>query len=175
MYRLLEALSQEFERVAGRAEDVLDEAAPDRADDMLPDWERITRATACSDGGSIEVRRAAVIERLRGRVPSYPALAEVITDMGYTPAFTAWAPFVAGRSTAGDPLTNDEWQHTVGIWHEVGAEADDAALECTVEDLMHLHVLPIFPDWLELSGGVRAIELGEFILQTHGRVHLTPA
>lgn len=165
LHRVLEAIAQEFDRLEGRAADLVREAVPSGADELLPEWEDLTQSTRCVEGASLDARRAAVGARLVGESPSYPRIESVIESMGYSPLFEAWAPFVAGGSAAGDALTNDEWQHSIGITVSTRTPEDDAALRCIVDDELHLHVLAV---WTFESGGSLLTEGGAELLTESG-------
>jgi len=142
---LLEAIACEFDRLEARAADLLRESVPSDADERLPDWEAITDAARCVSGASLVARRGAVIARLNPETPTEAALIRAIEGMGYaSPDLDYFQAFQVGRSTVGDPLTNDEWQHAVQITVSSISAEDDAALECVVFDLLHLHIIPFF-------------------------------
>lgn len=142
---LLEAIACEFERIEARAADLLRESVPTDATELLPDWEAITDATRCVTGASLAARRGAVVARLNPETPTEAVLVQAIEGMGYvTPDLVYVQPFQVGRSTVGDALSNDEWQHSVQITVSSISPEDDAALECVVHDLLHLHILAFF-------------------------------
>jgi hypothetical protein len=60
LLKVLEASAEELARVHGRAEDLLREADPRTATELLPDFERELRLTAV---GTLEERRARVVAR----------------------------------------------------------------------------------------------------------------
>lgn len=145
LHKLLEAIAQEFDRLEARANDLLREAVPTGADELLPEWEAITDATRCVEGASIEARRAGVVSRLLSGTPTEALTVSTIEGMGYpTPTITYWSPFVVGGSEVGDALSNDEWQHAIGIATVTRTPEDDAALRCVVDDLQHLHVIVVW-------------------------------
>jgi uncharacterized protein YmfQ (DUF2313 family) len=157
LHDYLVAISREYDRLEARTEDLLRESTPEGADELLPEWEELTGATGCSTAGSLELRREAVIARLRGGAPTWDALRDLAEGAGYGVEFETWRPFVAGGSQVGDSLTNDEWQHAAGIRFESLGEDNDAAFQCTVSDLLHAHVVPVYvddADWLMLSTGL---------------------
>lgn len=167
MHQLLTAIAAEYDRIdaAGRA--LAREMVPSDALDLLEDWEEATGATQCVRGASVEARRAAVVSRLRGGPLTYDMLERLIEDMGYTPILEHWQPFMVGRSTVGDALTNDEWQHSVGIRVSTRNPEDDAALRCVIEDAVHAHILPA---WDFEAEGPLLTEDGEELLTEDGEV-----
>lgn len=145
LHDLMTAIAAEFDRIdqAGRA--LLLETVPGTLTDLLPEWEALTQADECGGvGASIEARRAAVVARIMGGSPTEQAVEAVIEGAGYAPTFEYWAPFRVGGSTVGDPLTNDEWQHAIGVDVVQRSPTDDAALECVVEHMQHAHVVVVW-------------------------------
>ncbi len=165
LHGYLEAIAQEFDRLETRAADLVREAVPSGADELLEDWERVTGANECTEGASIEARRAGVAARLSGGVPTYPRLEEVVESLGYEPTLEHWAPCTCGTSAVGDALTNDEWQHAVGIEVFTHTPEDDAALRCVVDDELHLHVIPV---WTFTAFGTLLTEDGLELLTEDG-------
>lgn len=163
---LHEAIAAEFDRVEARVADFLREITPSSSSELLPEWEEITDATRCVQGASLEARREGVISRLVGEAPTEALTVETIEAMGYaSPELTSWLPFQVGRSAAGDALTNDEWQHSLGIGVDTKTPEDDAALVCVVDDLQHLHVKIV---WEFTAVGALLTEDGDVLLTEDG-------
>lgn len=106
--KLLAALAEEFARVEGRADDVINESDPRSALELLADWERVCGLPdACSAelGTTLQERRAAVVAKLTGMGGTskayFLALAEA---MGYAIEIDEFRPFVAGHGRCGDLL-----------------------------------------------------------------------
>lgn len=106
--KLLDALAAEFARVDARGWQLIDEADPRSALELLGDWERVCGLPdACTAelATTLQERRAAVVDRLTavgGASKDYfIALAEA---MGYAIEIDEYRPFVAGLSRCGDVL-----------------------------------------------------------------------
>ena len=109
--RFLMALAEEFARVDDRAGDLVEEADPRTAVEMLPDWERVAGLPdVCSElGEPLQVRRAAVAAKLAslgGQHPGY--YVEVARALGYEIAVTEFRPFTVGQAV-GQPLQGRDW------------------------------------------------------------------
>lgn len=95
-------------RAHKRAEDVLREARPRSALEMLADWERVAGLPdPCSAGivTTLQERRDAVVARLTatgGQSRAY--FAQIIDALGYTAEISEHRPFICGRSRVGDVL-----------------------------------------------------------------------
>ena len=158
---LLAGLAKEFFNVDKRTEDLLREADPSRALEMLADWERAVGLPDPCTGplNTLAARRAAVVARLRSQGGQsrafFIALAETL---GYSITITEYKPFVAG-SNAGETLSNGDWKHA---WKVTAPEttvrkfrAGDGAgerlarwgnqeLECAIERAKPAHTQVIF-------------------------------
>ena len=144
----MEAIAAEFDRLEARAADLLRESIPTGADELLEEWVTLTRANDCLVVGvSLEAQQQAAAARFISETPTLALVRETIEAQGYSPEFFFFTPFRAGHSAAGDPLTNDAWQHTLGIRVTPRAPADDEALACLVQGLVQSHVFVLF-EWV---------------------------
>ncbi len=117
--RLLTAWADELARVDGRAADLVEEADPRTTAELLADWERVAGLPdACVEAlagtQTTAQRRAALVAKLTtigGQSAAY--YIALAASLGYAITVTEFAPFQAGHSAAGDPITNDEW---VYVW-----------------------------------------------------------
>lgn len=138
--KLLEACAVEPARVHERTLDLLDEADPSTATELLTEWEDLLGLPdECSSPTTLEGRRAASVGRLVGTgghsQTDYEALA---ATLGYSITVTHRAPFRAGRSAAGDALSNDPWAHHVDI-QAVPSGPLDAVLACALRRQLRKH------------------------------------
>ncbi|MHC1701810.1 MAG: YmfQ family protein [Humidesulfovibrio sp.] len=117
--RLLDGLAEEPARVDAAAHALLTELDPQQALELLEAWERMCGLPdGCSQPGeTIAERREAVVLRLSaqgGQTPAY--FAEVATLLaGAMCTVREYRPFRAGRSSAGDPLSNGDWPHAFTV------------------------------------------------------------
>lgn len=139
--------------------------------EMLLDWERVVGPDLCrQDGATMAERRAAVVAKLAATGGQsrayYTALA---ASFGYTITIVEYRPFRAGRSAAGDALTNDgdgdptdetAWTHWwtvqthsgsvtyfsagIGAAGEPLARFGDDLLECIINRYKPAHTNVIF-------------------------------
>jgi uncharacterized protein YmfQ (DUF2313 family) len=161
--RLLLALAGELARLDGRADDLVDEADPRTALEMLADWERVCGLPgACSqDIETIQDRRRACHMALAaqgGQSALY--YIDMAAALGVVVTVKEFRPFRAGAAVAGDPLTNGDWIYawsvrapatTVQYFQAGGNAAGDAlanwgneALECRLSRLAPAHTILIF-------------------------------
>lgn len=109
---LIAALAQEFARVDGRSQALIDETDPRSVSELLADWEAFAGLPDACTGSLSTVggRRGALLSRLTargGQSQSYfVALAE---QLGYTVTITEYRPPYAGLATVGDALTYGDW------------------------------------------------------------------
>lgn len=155
--RVLAVIADALARVDARGDALLREADPRRAVELLADWERVTGIRADEELTQQE-RRGEVVSRLvttGGQSRTY--FIELARALGYEVTITEFRPFRAGRSVAGDALTNGPWRHTwrvnappVTIWpFRAGAGAageplrvwGNERLESTIERYAPAHTL----------------------------------
>lgn len=160
---LLLALADELTRVDGRADDLMDEADPRTALEMLADWERVCGlpSDCAQDAETIQARRQACALTLAAQggqnIAYFVALAETL---GVTASVQEFRPFRAGAASAGDALTNGDWmfawvlrspETTVQTFEAGGNSAGDALatwgnalFECRMSRLAPAHTILIF-------------------------------
>lgn len=106
--KLLDALAQELARVDGRSEDLLREALPGAALELLTEWEALVGLPdACSAelATTITERRQNVVSRLTERGGCSRAwFIAFAAKLGYTVEIDEFRPFVTGLSRCGDVL-----------------------------------------------------------------------
>lgn len=110
---LIEGLADEFARVDGRADDLVDEADPRTALELLPDWERVAGLPDACVGvpDTIGERRVAVankIAQLGGQ--SIPFFTAICNRLGYDVEIGEFTSCDAGFG-AGAELCGDDWRH----------------------------------------------------------------
>lgn len=115
--RLLGGLAEEFARIDGRALALLDEADPQTALELLPDWERVAGLPdPCSPIPIItRERQTAVARKIAGIGGQTPAFfTDLAAKAGLEVAIDEFAPFAIG-SVAGAQLFSDEWRHVFQV------------------------------------------------------------
>lgn len=126
--RTLAALAEELARVDARALDLLDEADPRTAYELLPDWEKTCGLPdACAGlGASLQERRAAVVARVTHRGGQSPAYFQgLAASLGYAATVSEHQPFRAGQGRAGDPVYGPDW---IFAWRVTTAQTAPRAL-----------------------------------------------
>lgn len=116
MDSLLDALSLELARIDVRGDRLVTEANPAHSSELLGDWERVAGLPdKCA--GTLETtqqgRRNALVAKLSstgGQSVKY--FVAVAAALGYAVTIEQFRPFRAGRSTAGDAITNGPWALT---------------------------------------------------------------
>ncbi len=104
----LRAQADGLARVDDRAVDLVNEADPRGAFELLADWERVTSLPdSCSAGinTTLQERRAAVVARWTatgGQSIGY--FGDLIAGLGYSAIIEQFRPFICGRSRCGDRL-----------------------------------------------------------------------
>lgn len=160
---LLEALGVEFQRVDGRVQNMLEEAYPLTASELLTDWERLVGLPEECEGlaETIQRRREAVDNKLStigGQSPGY--YISVAARLGYEITITEFNPFRVGEDAAGDPLYGEDWAYAwqvnapeesvkyfaagEGAAGEPLATWGNSLLECVISRLKPAHTIVIF-------------------------------
>lgn len=161
--KIAAACSKEFGRIEDRAMELLEECDPRTATETLDDWERVLalpdKCIADPDSLTVEQRRDAIVQKIVGRGgQSLAYYEEVAARIGYEVTASNYYPFVAG-SSAGDPLTNDDWR----FWFNINApstatyfvagsgsagdplvEYGEEVLECMINKLRPAHTEVLF-------------------------------
>lgn len=113
LHDLLDGMAIELARVDGRAIGLLSEALPSDTSEMLSDWERVAGLPDKCSGtleDTVQGRRAILLAKLAstgGQSAQY--FIDIAAALGYTITIEQFRPFRAGRSVAGDSLTNGDW------------------------------------------------------------------
>ena len=109
--QVLNGLGEELSRVEGRAEDLIIESIPSRADETLEEWEEdfnlpefgLSLAdTTAGRQANIKAKRIAVGQQNKGY------FIEIATALGYTTTITEFDKSLAGIATAGGYIATDE-------------------------------------------------------------------
>ncbi|MDH4319864.1 MAG: DUF2313 domain-containing protein [Desulfobulbaceae bacterium] len=162
---LLGGISEELARIDERAEDLLNEADPRTALELLEDWERVAGLPdSCSgDIDTMQERHEALEQRLTelgGQSRAY--FIAVAERLGYVITIEEFEPFICNDSECGDELCGDDtvrswWQVTVADAKIIDfvcgeSECGDAlgdidradTLECICNQLKPAHTQLIF-------------------------------
>lgn len=164
LHDLLDGMSIEFARLDARGFALPQEANPSTTSELLTDWERVAGLPDRCSGeleGTIQGRRNALLTKLSstgGQSAAY--FIGVAAALGYEVTITEFRPFRAGRSVAGDALTNGDWKfawqvnapETTVVDFRAGLSAAGEALqtwgagslECKIRQLSPAHTIPIF-------------------------------
>jgi len=116
LHDLLDGMSIELARVDSRGEALPIEANPSSTNELLPDWERVAGLPDKCSGvleETLQGRKSALLTKLTstgGQSPGY--FIQLAASLGYTVTIEEYRPFRAGRSSAGDLLTNGPWIFT---------------------------------------------------------------
>lgn len=111
-WQLATGLATEPWRLDGRAAALLVEADPNKADELLPEWEALLGLPdGCYPAAvTLEARRAAVVAKLTGLAAPTPAGLEALATLVGEPATILEAsPALAGVLRAGDPVPGEAW------------------------------------------------------------------
>jgi len=113
---LLDAMSQELARIDARIDRLPTEALPSTTSELLADWERVAGLPDSCSGllaDTMQARRNDLVSKLVSRGGQSPAyFIEIAAALGFEVKIEEFRPFQAGWSSAGDPLTNGDWQYT---------------------------------------------------------------
>jgi len=114
LWKLLQACALEFDRVEQRGKNLFDEVDPRTTSELLPEWERVTALPDETTGvdPTFQQRRSHVNQKLTlGGGQDRFFFERIAEAFGFTIQVSSYKRFQAGRSRAGDPLTNDLWDH----------------------------------------------------------------
>lgn len=145
---LLDALANEFGRVAESAAAMLADFFPDACVQSLPDWERLLGLPDCglALGTTVEERRAAVVAKLRRR--GNPTLvniqhqADAFGNGAVVSTSGTSDLFFVGSSTVGDtPVSNADAATQVNITYD--APQSDT-FECAMRHAVPVHLTITF-------------------------------
>lgn len=145
---LLSALSLEPARVHERALQLIEEADPRTATELLPDHERMVGIDqdACVQNATIAGRRAAVVAKRTADndgPSSTPRVTELAETTGYGIQIRKHFKPYTCVSPCNAPFYDEPWVHVWDVFAVPGG--DDALFECLIKDLEQLHeVLRIY-------------------------------
>lgn len=117
--KLIGAMAVEFARIDDQIQIGIIESDPARTEQLIDEWERLLGLPdSCSeDDATLEERRLQIVTKYTNVGGLSGQYYEFLTaQLGYPSTVTKWQPFLAGKSRAGDPLTNDfHFQFTAGM------------------------------------------------------------
>lgn len=146
--QVLDAWAGELNRLHDRAIDLLDEADPRTADEMLAAWERAVGLPDDCGGtpATDDERRALVWARLTARGGSTEAyFVELAARLGVEITVSYYQQFIVDYSDVGDPLYSDEWAHVWLVTAPASTSADlRTRLECLFGRARPAHTIPLF-------------------------------
>lgn len=115
LQRLLMAFGKSFARAHTRADDLDRETNPALAHEILERWEAVLGLPDKCSGAleaTLQGRRNAVVAKLFATGgQSVEFFQGVGLSLGFDVTISEFRPFRAGRSAAGDSLTNGDWVH----------------------------------------------------------------
>ena len=117
---LSKGVAYELARVEERGIDLKREADPNKTLELLPQWEALCGLPdeCTGEAPTLADRRNQVLQKLRNRGGAtqnesfFEALA---LNLGFVVNVETFRPFLAGKSVAGDALTNDPWKFWFGV------------------------------------------------------------
>lgn len=152
VYKLMEGIGVEPARVHQRVLDLLREAIPTTADELLGEWEALVGLPdACAPATTLAERRALVGARLvglGGHAPGdYEAVAEALLgDTLVSIEGEHFLPFTC-VSTCTDALYQDEWANVVRWNVTRTVDEEFPRLECEFNRRKRAHALFLY-EWL---------------------------
>lgn len=164
LHDLLDGMSLELARVDDRARALPQEVNPNTTLELLTDWERVAGLPDKCSGTleeTLQGRRNALLAKLTstgGQSADY--FIQLAASLGYAVTIEVFRPFRAGRSVAGDVLSNGAWAFAWRIHApdvtvipfraglSVAGERlrvwGSDTLECKIRQLAPAHTIPIF-------------------------------
>ncbi|MFC3716795.1 YmfQ family protein [Luteimonas soli] len=184
----LDAAAEEYARVHARADALVDESIPTSTNEMLVDWEGVAGLPDNCSGtlrDTLQGRRADLVSKLvssGGQSREY--YTRVAASLGFEVEIEEFKPFRAGRSVAGDRVSNGDWKFTwrvrsaeVTVTHfragrsaagEPIARWGNDALECRIQGVKPAHTQLQFAYGGLLGGGALLLEQGGPVLNQDG-------
>lgn len=163
---LLRGLGTELSRVEAKILQLLSEANPHEAVDLLPEWEEVCGLSGT--GLSDAQRRAAIIGKIMGRgglTKSY--IFNIAFLMGYRIEITEVHPALAGQLSAGDGAYSEEAAF-VFIVSVLNGDMSQEGLQFLI-DLVNnskpAHTVAYF-DFIDSRARVGIVRVGERILES---------
>jgi uncharacterized protein YmfQ (DUF2313 family) len=111
-------LAPTWSTLTARNNNLLIDAFPATAVELLPEWEStLNLPDPCAGlAPTIQQRQAQVVARFTSTGgQSVPYFTQYALSLGYTVTVTEFSPFRMGQSRMGDPLGSDAWAHTWAI------------------------------------------------------------
>ncbi len=146
--QLLDGAAPELARVHDRGQDLIEEADPRTADELLAAWERNVGLPDDCGGtpATDDERRALVHARLTARGGATEAyFVELAARLGVEITVSYYQQFLVDYSDVGDPLYSDEWPHVWLVTAPASTSSDlRARLECLFLRVRPAHTIPLF-------------------------------
>ncbi|AKM32460.1 phage tail protein [Pandoraea faecigallinarum] len=161
--KVLRGLSGVYAQNTARANNLLIDAFPGTAFELLPEWEQTLGLPDPCAGVSptVEARRAQVIARLAavgGQSIAY--FTQLAANLGYSITITQFSPFVFGQASFGDALNGPDWafawqvnapSYSIryfafdgSVFGEPFASWDNNVLQCEISAYAPAHTIPLF-------------------------------
>lgn len=122
--KLADGISQEFLRIEKRANELVIELDPTKANELLPDWEKLLGLPDSAFGTPVtnQERRNIVTLKISSRGgQSRKFFVDIIKKFGFDIEIKEHRPFRAGKSRSGHHIyTNTGWRHT---WTVIAKQA----------------------------------------------------
>lgn len=140
-------LAPTFNRHDQRAQNLLVDAFPATAVELLPEWEEsLGLPDPCAGpAATIEQRQAQVVARLTDNGGQSAAhFIDFAAKLGFTITITYFAPFRIGHSRAGDPIYGESW---IFAWQVNSPDVSlqpNAVLECELRARAPAHTYVLF-------------------------------
>ena len=171
VYKLTEGLAIEFARVDDRAADLLEEADPSTAYELLTEWEEAAGLPdECGAAETLEDRRATLVARLRGLGGHAQADYEsVASALGVTVESVVKFPIARCTDPCDSTIRSDEWANVVKwrLTDAADATSPTTRVECEFNRRKRLHANFLY-GWIHPDSNVVADESGEAILDEAG-------
>ena len=163
MVQTLAALAPTYARNTARAANLLVDAFPSTTIELLPEWQSsLGLPDPCAPASPLlSQEQAQVVARLtgRGKNQSQAFFINFAATLGYPITITQFAPFVVGRSAAGEPLYDAGWANAWQVnaptftvdYFAVGDAANEplaswggTVLQCELQRLAPAHTVLVF-------------------------------
>jgi uncharacterized protein YmfQ (DUF2313 family) len=139
---LAEALAQEAVRVEGRREDLLQEADPSQASELLEDWERVAGLPElCGTPPSTEQERQdALVAKLDAKpTPTPAAFVALGVKYGLTVSVSEFVPARCGITRCNEPMRGEAWAHCFWLTVFGAGSGPEVNFECEASSLKPAH------------------------------------
>lgn len=145
--QLLLGAAAEPARVHRRALDLIEEVDPRTTTELIDDWFRVCKLPGpCDAPQTLAEKRAYLHAHLLGfGDPNRQFWIDLLEALGLLDVVLTnrHDPFAAGHSAAGDPLSNDAWQHTFMLRFESASAALNSRAACKVRQIEPEHCVSV--------------------------------